>query len=151
MAEVKTKPKADEMNRFLKGIHMGANAFKHYLNKAEDSELKNELQSIIESFKRHEEAITNRIEQLGANASDSLGIFGIIPNFFEKIKLIAVNTDLDICEYAIDAMKMGIKQGEKFKEENEGLNESLLREVEGVLDDYDNHLQNIQQIRAKYK
>ena len=74
-----------ELNRFLTGIHMGGSTFKDYLDKAENLELKECLREIIESFKRHEEAITHRIEQLGGNASDSLGIRGNVAEFFEEI------------------------------------------------------------------
>lgn len=140
-----------EMNKFLKGIHMGGSTFKDYLSKAEDSELKNELKEIIESFKRHEEAITNRIEKMGGDAPDTLGFMGTMSEFFEKIKLIPINTDLEVCEHAVRAMEMGMYQGEKFIEENKDLNSSLLNEVKGVVKDYDNHLRRVKQIMKKYE
>ncbi|MEK6266098.1 MAG: PA2169 family four-helix-bundle protein [Clostridium sp.] len=135
-----------EMNKFLKGIHMGGTTFKDYLHKAKSPELKNELVQIIESFKRHEEAITGRIEKLEGNAADTLGVLGTMADFFEKIKLIPVNTDLEVCNHAVDAMEMGIKQGRKFIDENKDLDPSLMKEVEGVVADYDNHLRKIQGI-----
>jgi IgG-blocking virulence domain-containing protein len=141
---------AKEMNKFLKGVHMGGSTFKDYLDKAEDVELKKELKEIIESFKRHEEAITNRIEEMGEDAPDTLGVIGTISEFFEKIKLIPVNTDLEVCQHAVRAMEMGIYQGNKFIEENENLNPSLLKEVKAVVSDYDNHLKKIKQIMRKY-
>jgi hypothetical protein len=135
-----------EMNKFLKGIHMGGTTFKDYLRKAKDPKVISELVKIIESFKRHEEAITNRIEKLGGNAADTLGIMGTMADFFEKIKLIPVNTDLEVCENATAAIEMGIKQGEKFIEQNKGLDASLMKEVEAVVADYDNHLRKMQEI-----
>lgn len=140
-----------EMNKFLKGIHMGGATFKDYLGKTKDADLKNQLVEIIESFKRHEEAITNRIETLGGNAADSLGVMGTMADFFEKIKLIPVNTDLKVCQHAVDAMEMGIKQGRKFIVENKGLEPSLMKEVEAVVADYDNHLRKIQGIMTTCK
>ena len=134
------------MNKFLKGIHMGGTTFKDYLHKAKDPEVKNELVQIIESFKRHEEAITNRIEKLGGNAADTLGIMGTMADFFEKVKLIPVNTDLEVCERATAAMEMGIEQGEKFIEQNKDLDASLMKEVEAVIKDYDNHLKKVQEL-----
>ncbi|MCJ7690314.1 MAG: PA2169 family four-helix-bundle protein [Clostridiaceae bacterium] len=130
---------------------MGGTTFKDYLRKAKSPELKNELVEIIESFKRHEEAITNRIEKLGGNAADTLGVMGTLADFFEKVKLIPVNTDMEVCEHAIDAMEMGIKQGRKFIEENKDLDSSLMKEVEGVVADYDNHLRKIQRIMKTCK
>lgn len=138
-------------NKFLRGIHMGGATFKDYLDKAEDMELKEELVHIIESFKTHEEAITNRIEYLDGNAVDTLGVMGTMAEFFEKIKLIPVNTDLEVCERAIKAMEMGIYQGEKFIEENNNLDHSIMKEVKAVVKDYDNHLRRIEKIMNKYK
>jgi Domain of unknown function (DUF2383) len=140
-----------DMNHFLRGVHMGGATFKDYLNKAEDPELKNELTHTIESFKRHEEAITNRIEQLGGNASDSLGIMGTMSEFFEKIKLIPVNTDLEVCKYAVEAMEMGLYQGNKFLAEHKDLDPSLRKEAEGVVQDYDNQLNRIKEMMNKLK
>jgi len=140
-----------EMNKFLKGIHMGGTTFKDYLRKAKSPEVKNQLVKIIESFKRHEEAITNRIEKLGGNASDTLGIMGAMADFFEKIKLIPVNTDLEVCENATAAIEMGISQGEKFIVENSGLDDTLMKEVRAVVADYDNHLREIQKIMRNCK
>ena len=140
-----------EMNKFLKGIHMGGATFKDYLQKAKDEELKSELLEIIESFKRHEEAITNRIEMLGGNAADTLGVMGTMADFFEKVKLIPVDTDLEVCERATSAIEMGITQGEKFIKENKDLDPSLMKEVEGVVADYDNHLRKVQELMRKCK
>ena len=115
-----------ELNKFLTGVHMGGATFKDYLDKAENLELKSTLKEIIESFKKHEEAITHRIEELGGNASDSLGIRGNIAEAFEKIKLIPVDTDCEVCEHAIKAMEMGNKNANKFIEENENMEKSIL-------------------------
>jgi hypothetical protein len=139
-----------ETNRFLRGIHMGGATFKDYLNKAQDEELKGELTQIIESFKRHEEAITNRIEKLGGDAVDTLGVMGTMAEFFEKVKTLVTNSDLEVCQRAKEAMEMGIYQGEKFIAENEDLDSSLMKEVKGVVNDYDNHLMRVKKIMDKY-
>lgn len=138
-----------ELNRFLTGIHMGGSTFKDYLDKAENLELKECLREIIESFKRHEEAITHRIEQLGGNASDSLEIRGNIAEFFEKLSLIPIDTDSEVCEQAIKAMHMGIKNANKFIEENENMEESILNDINGVVKDYDNHLFKLNNLNTK--
>lgn len=136
-----------EMNKFLKGIHMGGTAFKDYLDKAQSTELKATLVEIIESFKRHEKAITKRINKMGGDAADSVGIMGMMGEFFEKIKLIPVDSDKEVIERAIKAMDMGIKNANKFIDENGNLEESLMKEVKAVADDYDNHLRKLQSIK----
>lgn len=134
-----------EMNKFLKGIHMGGTTFKDYLEKASSLKLKESLVEIIESFKRHEEAITKRINQLGGNASDTVGLMGMMGEFFEKMKLISANTDEEVLEHAINAMEMGIKNGNNFIDEHKDLEESLLNEVKAVVDDYDSHLKKLKE------
>ncbi|MDU2122102.1 MAG: DUF2383 domain-containing protein [Clostridium celatum] len=138
-----------ELNKFLTGIHMGGATFKEYLDKAQNLELKSSLREIIESFKRHEEAITHRIEELGGNASDSLGIRGNIAEVFEKIKLISVDTDAEVCEHAIKAMNMGIKNTNKFMEEHKNMEESLMNDIKGVIKDYDDQLEVLNNLKTK--
>ncbi|HDI3025443.1 hypothetical protein WBZ18_17865, partial [Clostridium botulinum] len=133
-----------------KGVHIGGSTFKDYLEKAQNVELKNELKNIIESFKRHEEATTSRIEQMRGDAPDTLGFLGTITEFFEKIKLIPVNNDLEVCDHAIKAMEIGIKQGEKFKEENKELDSSLMKDVNTIVNDYYNHLNTLNEIIRNY-
>ncbi|NFB32619.1 hypothetical protein EXM76_16415 [Clostridium botulinum] len=144
------KEDTKQMDKFLKGVHIGGSTFKDYLEKAQNVELKNELKNIIESFKRHEEATTSRIEQMRGDAPDTLGFLGTITEFFEKIKLIPVNNDLEVCDHAIKAMEIGIKQGEKFKEENKELDSSLMKDVNTIVNDCYNHLNTLNEIIRNY-
>ena len=136
-----------EMNKFLKGIHMGGTTFKDYLEIAQSQELKDELVHIIESFKRHEEAITHRIESLGGDAADSVGIMGMMGEFFEKIKLIPVDTDEEVVDHAIKAMEMGMENADKFLIEHSDMEQSFKNDIEGVVKDYDNHLRRLKEFK----
>lgn len=135
-----------EMNKFLKGIHMGGSTFKDYMERTESKELKASLVEIIETFKRHEEAITHRIEQLGGDANDSLGVMGIMSEFFQKVKLFSANSDKEILDNAIEAMKVGIDNANKFIDEHSNLENSLKSDIEGVVKDYDNSLRKLESI-----
>lgn len=135
-----------EMNKFLKGIHMGGSTFKDYIERTECKKLKDALVEITETFKRHEEAITHRIEQLGGNADDTLGLMGMISEIFQKIKLLSANNDCEILDSAKEAMKIGIKNANKFIEEHEDLERSLKNDINGVVKDYDNSLRKLEAI-----
>lgn len=135
-----------EMNKFLKGIHMGGSTFKDYIERAESKELKDSLVEVTETFKRHEEAITHRIEQLGGDANDSLGVKGIMSEFFQKVKLLSANSDKEILDNAIEAMKVGIDNANKFIDEHSNLENSLKSDIEGVVKDYDNSLRKLESI-----
>ena len=135
-----------EMNKFLKGIHMGGSTFKDYIERAESKELKDSLVEVTETFKRHEEAITHRIEQLGGDANDSLGVMGIMSEVFQKVKLLSANSDKEILDNAIEAMKVGIDNANKFIDEHSNLENSLKSDIEGVVKDYDNSLRKLESI-----
>lgn len=136
----------DDLNKFLKGIHMGGATFKDYLEKAQDIKLKNELRIIVESFKRHEEAVTHRIELLGGNAADTLGFMGMIGETLEKMKLIVVDSDREVIDYAINAMNMGVEQGNKFIAEHQDLEPNIKKEIEKIVEDNDKHLKKLKNI-----
>lgn len=138
-----------ELNKFLTGIHMGAATFKDYLKKAENLELKSKLKEIEEAFKGHEETITRRIEEIGGNASDSLGIIGNLAEMVEKIKLISIDTDVEVCDHAIKAINIGIKNSNKFIQENENIEESIMNDIKGIVKDYNNHLCKLNDLRSK--
>lgn len=136
----------NELNKFLKGIHMGGITFKDYLEKAQSPKLKNELRVIIESFKRHEDAITHRIEELGGNAADTLGLIGVVSEAWEKVKLIKVDTDKEVLEAAINAINMGVNQGNKFIAKHENIDPSIKKELEKIVEDNDKHLNKLKNI-----
>lgn len=136
----------NEMNKFLKGVHMGATTFKDYLEKAQSPELREALIEIIKSFKRHEEIITHKIDEMGGNAADSVGVMGMMGEVFEKMKLMVADTDEKILKNAINAVEMGIKNGYKFIEENGNLVPSLMKEVKEVVSEYDNHLRKLKSL-----
>ena len=60
----------------------------------------------------------------------------------KKLKLIAVDTDAEVCEHAIKAINMGIKNANKFMEENKNMEQSVMNDIKGVVKDYDNHLES---------
>ena len=136
----------NELNNFLKGIHMGATTFKDYLEKAQSPKLKDDLRVIIESFKRHEEAVTHRIEKLGGDAIDTTGFIGAISEAWEKLKLMTVDTDKEVIDSAIKAINMGIEQGNKFIAEHENLDPSIKKELEKIVEDNNKHLNKLKNI-----
>ena len=68
---------------------------------------------------------------------------------FEKIKLISVDTDAEVCEHAIKAMNMGIKNTNKFMEEHKNMEESVMNDIKGVIKDYDDQLEVLNNLKTK--
>ena len=140
-----------ELNKFLKGIHMGASTFKDYLKKAQDNELKFVLTDIIGSFKRHEEAMTKRIIAMGGTPNDTLGFLGEISEAWEEIKLMVMDSDAEVCNAAIKAIEMGLKNGNKFIDEHKDLAPDVLSDMKAIVDDYDSSLMKVKKIRDKFE
>lgn len=132
-----------KMNKFLKGTHMGADTFKDYLELTEDEKLREVLVDIIESFKRHEEAITHRIEQLGGNAADTIGIQSIFGEIMEKFQVMMTDNDKEVLERTIKALEMGIKQGNTFLGQNKELPNNIIKEIENMVEEYYNKLNKL--------
>ena len=100
-----------ELNKFLKGIRMGSEAFEIYQEKANQNDVSHQLITILTQFDEQEEKVISMIKRLEGNPDDSLGISGEMAIIFEKIKDIFVNTDTEILEHAIKALEMGITGG----------------------------------------
>lgn len=140
-----------ELNKFLKGIHMGEETFKDYLKKAQDNELIVVLTEIIQSFERHDEAMTNRISELGGKPIDNVGFFGEMAEAWEEIKLMVMDSDAEVCNAAIKAIDMGLKNGNKFIDEHKDIDPKILSDMKAIVDDYDSSLMKVKKIKDKFQ
>ena len=141
----------EEMNKFLKGTHMGAQTFRDYIKKSKDEGLKNELIKIIEAFKKHEECATRHIEKLGGEPADTTGLAGELSNFFNKLKNITINEDKEVLEHAIKAMDMGIKQGNMLLDgyQDKGLDSSIFNDLRNMVNEYTIHKNSLEKLMEK--
>ncbi len=141
--------KVQELNKFLKGIHMGADAFKKYYAEAKSEEVKQALGNILDSYKKHEEAVTHRIEELNGDAADTTGVFGAMGGMWEDLKLTMANGDSDLLEIAIKAINMGKENAVKFVSEHKDLESSVTDELTAIISDYNRHIRMLEEIKIK--
>lgn len=137
------------LNKFLKGTHMGADAFKDYLEIAEDEKLRIVLVDIIESFKKHEEAITHRIEQLGGDPADTVGIQALWGEMMEALQVMVTDNDEEVLKRTIKALEMGIKNGNEFLEQNEELPDNIKEEIDNIVKEYYKKLNKLEELNNK--
>ena len=135
----------NEMNKFLKGIYMGIISFKDYYEKAHAMPIKKDIESIINSFKGHEEAVIRNIQELGGDPTDSIGLTGLMGEVFQKIKLIPADEDREVVQQAVKAIEMGIKNANKFLQEHDYFADDLKGTITGIIADYDNNLRKMQE------
>lgn len=134
----KNKELIKELNKFLKGIHMGADTFRVYQDKAKNQDVKNELTRSIFIFREQEEKVTSYIKKLGGEATDSLGVGGEIASMFEKLKDMFINNDKEVLEHAINAIDMGIEGGNNLLNsyKDEHLDKSIFQSLNEMVSEY---------------
>ncbi len=125
----------NEYTELLEGCHMGASTFKIYLDETYDMELRKLLIEAIDSFKKHEKILTEKILHLGTDPSDDVPLMGKVSEFFEKMKVKMADTDKTL-DYALNAIDMGIKGVEKFTEKHPDLQYEVKQAIDDLLNDY---------------
>lgn len=127
-----------ELNKFLRGIHMGADSFRVYQEKAKKQEVKNELRNIMFIFREQDEKVSSYIKKLGGEPSTSLGVAGGMASMVEKLKDMFIDSDKEVIEHAMSAVDMGIEGGsnllESFKEKS--LDKSIYQKLHELVSEY---------------
>lgn len=127
-----------ELNKFLRGIHMGADTFRVYQDKAKNQDLKNELTKSMEVFRKQDEKVSSYIKKIGGEPTTSLGVTGGMSSMFEKLKDMFIDDDKELIEHAISAIDMGIEGGNNllnsYKDEN--LDKSIFQHLNEMVSEY---------------
>ena len=129
--------KSNELNKFLSYIHMGNSVFRIYYNEAKNlncDSLVDLIVEIEEIFKKHEEKITNRINELDETATNSLTAAGLMAVYKEKMKFF--ETPFSIVLSAIKSTNMGLISSLKFLNDNLKLPKVDLDSIINVINDY---------------
>jgi len=129
--------KTNELNKFLSYIHMGNSVFRIYYNEAKNLNDQNLIELIVEIeeiFKKHEEKITNKINELGETATDSLTAAGLMAIYKEKMKFF--DTPFSIILSAIKSTNMGLISSLKFLNDNNDLHKNVKDDIISVINDY---------------
>ncbi|WP_373600748.1 DUF2383 domain-containing protein [Paraclostridium bifermentans] len=127
-----------ELNKFLRGIHMGADSFRVYQEKAKKQEVKNELRNIMFIFREQDEKVSSYIKKLGGEPSNSLGVAGDMASMFEKLKDMFIDNDKEVLEHAMSAIDMGIEGGNNLLEsyQENHLDKSIFQKLNELVSEY---------------
>ena len=129
--------KTNELNKFLSYVHMGNATFRIYHEKAlrlENIKLIELIIQIKETFKVHEETITNLINDQKEEATNSITCAGRLALTMEKMR--TYDTDFKICYHAIKATNSGLTSALKFLNENSRLDISIKSKIVKIIEDY---------------
>ena len=119
------------LNKFLKGIYMGIHSYEHFIQKMNNTPLKEAFITIQKEQKNHATMIAEQIQKLGGTPVTNEGIIGKIQatfsNLFKKL-----NTEEEILKHAIKGENIyGIRMTEdlvrdKLDQESLSLVQSIL-------------------------
>ena len=120
------------LNKFLKGIFMGIHSYEHFIEKMDNSPLKEAFVAIQKEQKNHAMMIAERIQELGGTPVTNEGMIGkiqaTISNLFEKF-----NTEEEILKHAIKGENIyGIRMTEDLVRDK--LDQESLSLVQSILD-----------------
>ena len=129
--------KTNELNKLISYIHMGNSIYRIYLDHAEelkDGKLILEIKKIQEIFKKHEETISNLIQDNHEIPTKSITSAGLMGIYKEKLK--SFDNSFSICKAAIKSTNMGMLSTIKFLKENENLSNNIKQKIVEIIDDY---------------
>ncbi|MBM4763047.1 DUF2383 domain-containing protein [Bacillus sp. B15-48] len=130
----------EELNTLLRGTYMGIRSFEHYIQKVDDSELKESFQSMQQDTKLNALKIAERIQNLGGVPADDEGVSGSMHSFMHKIML--SNDKRKMIEDALKGMdRYGIHYSEELVKGD--LDSESKRIVEDVIDTNRRHAQQL--------
>lgn len=103
IADTRSNKNVDQLNSFLRGERSAVEAYGKALQKIEDSPVRAQLHSCLESHQKRVEGLIARISALGGVASDTSGAWGTFTNviaagaaaFSEKAAIAALESGED--------------------------------------------------------
>ena len=139
MTATMTKDLIKDINKFLKGTHMGIDAMEALKKQSENNgieELTRPLAEILEMYKNHKEILENILGELGGKPAKNSGFVGEIVGFFDEIKdYLLMNNKADILNEAIKNVDTGYSMGKKFLEINLELDKKTKSAISTMVED----------------
>ncbi|WP_010283660.1 DUF2383 domain-containing protein [Bacillus timonensis] len=102
----------EELNTLLRGTYMGIRAFEHHIQKLDDPQMKQTIQSIQQEAKINAQKLSERIQNLNGMPANSEGVTGTMHGYMHKVML-SDNPD-EILKDAIEGLE---KYGVEYSEE----------------------------------
>lgn len=96
------------LNDFLRGRYMGIRQYEHLIESAKDERLKKELERYQEHAKIGAKKIAKRIEELGGEPVDGVGVMGTIREWIEQRKGYPAETEEILHQAYVGENKYGI-------------------------------------------
>lgn len=103
------KTSISELNAILKGEHMAIDSYGKFINSISDINTKQELQKIQKEHKQQAIILAERIQNLGGNPTDGIGVLGKVTETISDIKDMAKSKPSNFIREALNGENQGIK------------------------------------------
>lgn len=129
------------LNKFLKGIYMGISGFNRFIEKLQNSTLKNTFIKIRDDQVKHANIISDRIKQLGGTPVEDEGIIGKLTGSI-SFMFQSLSSEEKILKQAIKGENLyGIRMTENLVRDQ--LDEQSLNLVRQILDEDRKHVDEL--------
>lgn len=128
------KNRYDDLNKFLESIHMGSKIVRLYKEKCEEKEVSSLLNEIIETFKKHEANVIQRINKHKVNPCEDLSMGKELLVWMEKFK--NLTDDFNVGIELLKAINMGTSKGLEFLYEHDDYDKETTKVLKDVIKDY---------------
>jgi bacterioferritin len=123
---------------------MGIDAFKQYIQKCDDYNIKNQLQEIQEDYRLHALKVSERILDLGGVPANSSGLaYKTIDSYSQIANNINLNSSQDIIEEAHNTSNTGYIIGTRLIQESKSIDHISYRLLNSILKDYQRHMNSL--------
>jgi len=139
----------NELNTFLKGEHMAVNGYEKYIQKTDDKEIKQSLQKIQQDHKQHAVKIAERIQNIGGQPANEVGVVGKMAGLMSKLKNINKKDTLSILKLAHDGEKNGINMAKEIVKGD--LDQKSSNLINNIINDDQQHLSTLKNLMNKSK
>ncbi|WP_408956555.1 DUF2383 domain-containing protein [Natroniella sp. ANB-PHB2] len=139
MANIDNNQSIDKLNELLKGEKMAANIYEETNNLQKDSQVEKMLKSFAQDHQRHTQQLEERIEQLGGDPNENIGMSGAMANMMAKLN--AIRGPKHLLNQVYKGEAMGVKAYEKRINDLDPISQEI---VQGLMEEDKEHLRKFE-------
>lgn len=102
------------LNQLLQGEQMGVDSFNVIIDKIESQDIKNSFQQMQEDYRTHSTQLAKRIQDLGGQPNEKLGLKGVMADAMLNINLSVNDDDMHVLNKAIEGVGKGVSMSEEI-------------------------------------
>lgn len=137
----------DTLNQLLQGEQMGVNSFNVIIDKIHNEDIKNSFQEMQESYRKHSSQLAKRIQDLGGQPNEKLGLKGVMADAMLNINLSVNDDDKHIIEKAMEGVGKGVSMAEEIAKGD--LDSESNKLVKRILDEDREHVNIMNSLKNK--